>query len=232
MARGKPGSKPGKRKAVPAKKEKERPKEATDDPVALSDRHVAEALAESLPCDLTPQQIFCLMSHWQKPILKARIPGQRGRRPTKQMLETAKKQVKRFLAREKALGDESKVVKAFQLASGEPSLRFDWQFAEEKARNASLDRCQKVDQWSECFAMTSGHSNLTSEIFLCGTKKLTQKALNSLLCHESLHNLARRNMRPGNPFFAEDTEHMAMALLGDPQLVHEENLDKVLKGRD
>ena len=30
----------------------------------------------------------------------------------------------------------------------------------------------------------------------------------------------------------EDTEHMAMALLGDPQLVHEENLDKVLKGRD
>ena len=30
----------------------------------------------------------------------------------------------------------------------------------------------------------------------------------------------------------EDTEHMAMALLGDLQLVHEENLDKVLKGRD
>eukprot|EP00439_Symbiodinium_sp_Y106_P050616 s5055_g6.t1 len=166
MARGKPGSKPSKRKAIPAKKEKEkeRPKEATDDPVALSDRHVAEALAESLPCDLTPQQIFCLMSHWQKPILK----------------------VKRFLAREKALGDESKVVKAFQLASGEPSLRFDWAFAQEKAHNASLDREQKVDAWSECFAMTSGHTNLSSEIFLCGTKKLTQKALNSLLCHESL----------------------------------------------
>ncbi|CAE7373012.1 unnamed protein product [Symbiodinium natans] len=220
--------KPGKRKAVPPKKE--RPKEATDDPVALSDRHVAEALAESLPCDLTPQQIFCVMSHWAKPILKARIPGQAGRRPTKGMLEKAKQQVFRFLAREKSLGEDSKVVKAFQLATGEPSLRFDWDFAQQKTRHASLDRKREIDAWSECFAMTSGSSNLQSEIFVCGTKKLTQRALNSLLCHESLHNLARR-MRPGNPFFAEDTEHMAMALLGDPQLVHEENLDKVLKGK-
>lgn len=53
---------------------------------------------------------------------------------------------------------------------------------------------------------------------------MTQRALNSVLCHEALHNLARRTGRPGNPFLAEDTEHMAMALLGDPQLVHEPSL--------
>ena len=49
---------------------------------------------------------------------------------------------------------------------------------------------------------------------------MTQRALTSVLCHEALHNLARRQ-RVGNPFLAEDTEHIAMALLGDPQLVHD-----------
>ena len=49
---------------------------------------------------------------------------------------------------------------------------------------------------------------------------MTQRALTSVLCHEALHNLARR-VRVGNPFLAEDTEHIAMALLGDPQLVHD-----------
>ena len=53
---------------------------------------------------------------------------------------------------------------------------------------------------------------------------MTQRALTSVLCHEALHNLCRRHGRPGNPFLAEDTEHMAMALLGDPQLVHETRL--------
>ena len=100
------------------------------------------------------------------------------------MLEKAKQQVFRFLAREKSLGEDSKVVKAFQLATGEPSLRFDWDFAQQKTRHASLDRKREIDAWSECFAMTSGSSNLQSEIFVCGTKKLTQRALNSLLCHE------------------------------------------------
>ena len=90
----------------------------------------------------------------------------------------------RFLAREKTQGEDSKLVKAFQLATGEPSLRFDWDFAQQKARDASLDKKQEIDAWSECFAMTSGSSNLCSDIFVCGTKKLTQRALNSLLCHE------------------------------------------------
>ena len=71
--------------------------------------------------------------------------------------------------------------------------------------------------------MNSGDSNSSSEIFICGSKYMTQKALTSILCHEALHNLAKRTRR-GNPFLKEDTEHVAMALLGDPQLVHEPSL--------
>ena len=209
-------NKPSKRNTVPPKKE--RPKEATDDPVALADRDVAERLEEDLPCGLTRQEIFCVMQRWAEPILKARIPGKAVRRPTKAMLEKAKKEVLRFLAREKSLGEESPVVKAFLLATAEPALRFDWDFAQQRTRHASLDRKREINEWSDCFAMTNGPSHLRSEIFISGTKKLTQRALTSLLCHESLHNLARRVQRPGNPLIAEQTEHMAMALLGDPQL--------------
>ncbi|CAK9043586.1 Hypothetical protein SCF082_LOCUS24885 [Durusdinium trenchii] len=119
----------------------------------------------------------------------------------------------------------SDVVRAFQIASGERVLRFDWDFAKERERvkKAKFDRKREIDQWDECLAMTCGETNSLSEIFICGQKKMTQRALNSILCHESLHNLARRARR-GNPFLAEDTEHMAMALLGDPQLVHEPSL--------
>ena len=150
------------------------------------------------------------------------IPGRSGRIPTKSMLQLAKKKVLNFLSREEIKEREgsSDLVRAFQIASGEIFLRFDWSFARDRVKHASFDRKRKVDKWDECLAMTSGDTNATSEIFICGTKFMTQRALNSILCHESLHNLARRTRR-GNPYLAEDTEHMAMALLGDPQLVHE-----------
>ena len=158
--------------------------------------------------------------------VEAKIPGRSGRIPTKDMLQIAKKKVLNFLEREEAKeakDSTSDLIRAFQLASGELMLRFDWSFAKQRVKYASFDRKRKVDKWDECLAMTSGDSNATSEIFICGTKFMTQRALNSVLCHEALHNLARRT-RKGNPFLAEDTEHMAMALLGDPQLVHEPSL--------
>ena len=158
--------------------------------------------------------------------VEAKIPGRSGRIPTKDMLQIAKKKVLSFLEREEAKeakDSTSDLIRAFQLASGELVLRFDWSFAKQRVKYASFDRKRKVDKWDECLAMTSGDSNATSEIFICGTKFMTQRALNSVLCHEALHNLARRT-RKGNPFLAEDTEHMAMALLGDPQLVHEPSL--------
>ncbi|CAK0828949.1 unnamed protein product, partial [Prorocentrum cordatum] len=107
---------------------------------------------------------------------------------------------------------------AFLLASNETSLRFDWERARARVRNARFDMKQKVDSWDECLAISSGDTNFLTEIFVCGTKRATLKALTSLVCHEGLHNLAMRRRR-GNPYLSEGTEHLAMALLGDPQLV-------------
>ena len=99
-------------------------------------------------------------------------------------------------------------------------MRFDWPAAMARVRRACFDYRQEIDLWTECFAMSSGDSNALSEIYVCGTKKVTLRALTSLICHEGMHNFARR-VRPGNSFLSEDTEHIAMALIGDPQLVHD-----------
>ncbi|CAE8628004.1 unnamed protein product, partial [Polarella glacialis] len=139
------------------------------------------------------------------------------------MLRCAQRSVHQFYAQQEALGDRSDVVRAFYLVSGENHLRFDWQAAMGRVRRAKFDRRREIDDWEDCLAMTSGESNALSEIYVCGTKRVTQRALTSLLCHEGLHNLARRT-RPGNPFFSEELEHMAMALIGDPQLVHQSSL--------
>jgi len=185
----------------------------------LGDDMVANALSDFLPW--TPQALLCIMRQWAKPILKARIPGVAGRVPSDAMLSAAKQAVLRFFAHEALLGDQSDVAKAFYLASRESRLRFDWESAMARVRRAKFDRRQEIDCWDECLAMTSGDTNAMSEIYVCGTKKITLRALTSLVCHEGLHNLARRT-RPGNSFLSEDLEHMAMALIGDPQLVHEQ----------
>jgi hypothetical protein len=184
---------------------------------ALDDDEVARNLAKVLPSQ-TPNQVSKLMRRWRKPILKAAVPGRATRLPTKAMLEKAKERVLSFYQTEEALGDRSDVVKAFLLVSNEQSLRFDWERARARVRNARLDFKGNIDPWDGCFAISAGDTNSLSEIFVCGTKKATLKALTSLVCHEGLHNLALRRRR-GNPYLSEDTEHQAMALLGDPQLM-------------
>mmetsp|Transcript_31421 Transcript_31421/g.90129 ORF Transcript_31421/g.90129 Transcript_31421/m.90129 type:complete len:230 (+) Transcript_31421:102-791(+) len=215
----------GKRKAVPDRRRRgAKGSEAgaaasiTETARTLGDKAVAEALAQVLPW--RAQMLRGVMRRWSKPILKAKIPGIAGRVPSETMLQAAKHTVLRFYAREAALGERSVVAKAFYLASGEPQLRFDWATAMARVRRAKLDRRQQIDRWDECLAMTSGDTNALSEIYVCGTKKITLRALTSLICHEGLHNLARRT-RQGNSFLSEDLEHMAMALVGDPQLVHD-----------
>ena len=179
---------------------------------------MADAISDFVP--KRPSTVLALMRRWSKPILKAPIPGLATKTPTQAMFKTAKQAVLRFYAREQALGTKSDIVKAFLLASGEHALRFDWPAAMARVRRACLDYRQEIDLWTECFAMSSGDSNALSEIYVCGTKKVTLRALTSLICHEGMHNFARR-VRPGNSFLSEDTEHIAMALIGDPQLVHD-----------
>jgi hypothetical protein len=159
------------------------------------------------------------MRKWEKPILKVPIPGPpaHARIPSQQMLSAAKRAVLQFYRGEEALGARSDVVKAFRTVTGERRLRFEWADACRRVKGARLDRKQEIDSWNECLAMNSGATNTVCQIYVCGTRPVTLGALTSLLCHEGLHNLARRT-RQGNPFFAEDTEHIAMALLGDPQI--------------
>lgn len=181
----------------------------------FSDNIVVGALSEIF--HIPEPDMFLLMARMLKPILKAPLPGHGGRVPSAAMLKAAKNEVIKFYEKEEALGDRSDVAKAFYLASGECQLHFDWAGAKGRVRRTKLDRQQKIDKWETTFAMTSGDSQATSEIYVCGTRKLTVRALTSLICHEGLHNLAKR-MRRGNPFLSEDCEHEAMALIGDPQL--------------
>lgn len=181
----------------------------------FSDGTVALALADIL--GRRPESMRCLMRRWRKPILKVPIPGHCGRRPSKAMLDTAKDAVLRFLRSEEMLGSRSHVVKAFHVASGESALRFEWATARTRVRRAKLDFQHEIDSWEDCLAMASGDSNEESEIYVCPSRRVTLRALTSLLCHEAMHNFAKRTRR-GNPWLAEEIEHLAMAMLGDPQL--------------
>jgi len=182
----------------------------------VDDDVVAVLMGELL--GLHPHAVRGLMREWTQPILKTAIPGSSGRVPSKSMLDAAKRAVLNFYERERSLGERSVVAQAFYLVSGELHLRFDWARAIQRVQRASLDLRQKIDKWDECLAMSCGDTNELCEIYVCGTKRITVRALTSLVCHEGLHNLARRT-RPGNSFLSEALEHQAMALLGDPQLV-------------
>lgn len=182
----------------------------------FSDRTVAAALSD-LICR-RPSDVQSMMRRWEKPILKVAIPGDAARRPpSAAMLAAAKRAVLRFYEGEESLGPRSAVIKAFYLASGEAELRFGWAEARRRVERARLDHRQEIDSWKDCLAMNSGDTNSDCEIYVCGTRRITLHALTSVLCHEGLHNFARRTRR-GNTFLSEDTEHIAMALLGDPQL--------------
>jgi len=181
-----------------------------------SDRVVALALSEMM--DREAEAVRSMMRRWRKPILKVPIPGVAGRAvPSRAMLDAAKAAVIRFYEREEALGERSDVSKAFHLITGERRLRLDWNHAKHRVLRARLDCRQKIDRWENTFAMTSGETNALSDIYVCGTRPISPAALSSLLCHEGLHNLARRTRR-GNSFLGEEIEHMAMALIGDPQI--------------
>jgi len=207
-------SKEGRREPKQKAKRKAAPEDAIKGKV-MGDDIVALALADLL--NLKERDVRSKMARWQKPILKVPIPGLGGRVPTQAMLGEAKAAVIRFLEDEEARGPRSHVAKAFHLASREGKLSFEWARARQRVRRAKLDSRGKIDAWKDCLAMVSGERNSTSEIYVCGTRKVTLEALTSLICHECLHNLARRTRR-GNPFLGEDMEHIAMALIGDPQL--------------
>jgi len=184
---------------------------------AMSDRSVAVALARILGMEF--EEVEDLMRDLAQPILKVAMLGSGAtQRPSKLMLESAKVAVLRFFEDEEALGDASNVIQAFYIASREPRLTFNWTQARTRVRRARLDRRRAIDTWQFCLAMLAGATNSDCDIWVAGTRKIDVDSLASLICHEALHNMARR-VRIGNPYLAEETEHIAMAFLGDPQLM-------------
>lgn len=181
----------------------------------FSDWTIARALGDILKRN--PKSVRSLMRRWNKPILKVPMPGTPGRTPNDAMLEAAKQRVLRFYDAEERLKERSAVVKAFYVATGEENLEFRWDDARRRVREATLDYAGEVGDWGDCLAMNSGDTNATSKIYVCASRPVTLRALTSLICHEGLHNVARRT-RKGNSYLSEDLEHTAMALIGDPQL--------------
>lgn len=183
--------------------------------------HGAEELVWlSLQLQLNPETVCFLYESLCRSIFTVPIPGNpRGHtgRPTKAMLNQAIKNVIKFYDAEEKLGERSAVYQALMIASAEKKLSFDWDAARRRVSRAKFDVKKEVDEWKDCLAMSHGDSQGEVEIAVCGTKTMTVTALTALLCHEGLHNLARRT-RPGQKYLSAEIEHVAMALMGDPQL--------------
>lgn len=180
---------------------------------------VDELVWLSMKIQLPPEMICKIYRVLCRGIFTVSIPGWPRRKtlPTEKMMKLAKRKVLNFYEREQKLGERSAVYHAFMLASREEKLTFDWEIAKERVRGAKYDRNKKVDKWEDCLAMSHGESQGEVEIGVCGHKPMTLKALTALICHEGLHNMARRT-RPGQKYLSAEIEHVAMALMGDPQL--------------
>lgn len=163
------------------------------------------------------EQLMAWMIELYRPILHCKIPGPAKTRPSKAMLQKAKRAVLWFYFLEEALGERGAIVHAFRRAAGGEDLHFDWEAARRRVAEATFDMHQKVDKWHNVLAMSHGDSNAEVSIAICGTKPISQRALTSVLCHEGLHNFATRK-RQGHKWLSSDREHAALALLGDPIL--------------
>lgn len=71
--------------------------------------------------------------------------------------------------------------------------------------------------WSECFIWQLGYMDPNiNRIKINSGHRMTMYDIKVTLMHESMHNTIKRAGRPGNPEISEATEHLAMALCGDP----------------
>jgi hypothetical protein len=195
------------------------PSPVSEDRIALV--HGAKELVWlSLHLQLNPETVCYFYENLCRSIFTVPIPGNpRGHtgRPTKKMLDQAIKAVIKFYDTEEALGERSAIYQSFMIASAEKELSFDWNAARRRVSQAKFDVKKQVDKWEDCLAMSHGDSQGEVEIAVCGTKPMTITALTALLCHEGLHNFAKRT-RPGQRYLSAEIEHVAMALMGDPQL--------------
>lgn len=163
------------------------------------------------------ERVLSLVQKLAHPIFLTQIPGVACNCPSDLMLKRAKRTVVRFFKEQQALGTRSIVYKAFLIASEEKELVFDWDKSIRRVKEAFYDKKYQIDDWEDVYAMACGPTRSHIRIVVCGSRPLTCTALTALLCHEGMHCLAKRT-RPGQVFLSDDIEHVAMALLGDPQI--------------
>jgi len=139
--------------------------------------------------------------------------GEKGQARNIKMLLRAKKKVLKELSRQQELGiyTPSPLEQAFLDATNESFLTIDYGWMKKLVRTARFSDPSEqerfmpdVDAWND-----------NVEIILNSEKLFVESKICQTLLHECLHNTVERAGKPGNPQLSEQTEHMAMALLGD-----------------
>lgn len=99
----------------------------------------------------------------------------------------------------------------FYLATGEEDLYIDYDMMRKMVNEAKLSKF-KGDDRHDMGYMDPNRGCLR----INNGTKMTMYDIKMTLMHEIMHNTIKRRGRPGNPEISEATEHLAMALCGDP----------------
>lgn len=156
---------------------------------------------------------------------KSRKGARKGSEP---MLRRAKEVVLATLEKHEALGQKMKkpspLEQAYLDAAGRAAaennggetpdqvvLTFDYNWMKELVQKAQFGKPNP----RMGFDVDDAAYNDNTIIVINSTIPRVQKEISIILMHECLHNTVERACCRGNPNLSEETEHMAMALLGD-----------------
>jgi len=108
-------------------------------------------------------------------------------------------------------GRISGMERMFYLATGERDLHVDFAMMRKMVREVKLMKFTGDDRHD----MGYMDPNI-NRIKINSGHKMTMYDIKVTLMHEVMHGTIKRSGRPGNPEISEATEHLAMALIGDP----------------
>jgi len=139
------------------------------------------------------------------------VPQTGRKKGSDRLLRAAKKEVLKTIDKlEKRVWDDkiSSFERAWFEASGENRLMFNFADMRENVINAKFGL--KDLEPNEDFGHNDG-----LQVILNKNTPMNQVELEKLLLHESMHHNVTR-ARQGNPALNDDIDHLALALLGDP----------------
>lgn len=138
--------------------------------------------------------------------------------PSPSMLKKAQEAVFAEIARQekqskrgKTTGRRSGMERMFYLATGEEELFVDFDMMRKLVKETKLYKFTGDDRHD----MGYMDPNI-NRIKINSGHRMTIYDITVTLMHECMHNTIKRVGRPGNPEISEATEHLAMALCGDP----------------